>query len=188
MRDQKTSELARTPNARNAYTMRKLAAKVHKLNERWWRDIHTGKPIDRDSHGLLMLVITELAEAAEGVRKGLKDDKLPHRSMEEVEMADAAIRLLDFIGGKRVAPPPFAKTPISVMSKDKLAGLLAVSGKVFNASFYLPGVYSALIAIQHYCEAHRLDLWAAVSEKLEYNKTRRDHTHEARRAAGGKKL
>lgn len=48
---------------------------------------------------LLMLTVSELSEAMEGHRKNLKDDKLPHRSMFEVELADTLIRLLDIAGG-----------------------------------------------------------------------------------------
>ena len=46
----------------------------------------------------LMLCVSELAEAMEGHRKGLKDDKLPHRDMIEVELADAVIRIFDLAG------------------------------------------------------------------------------------------
>ena len=46
-----------------------------------------------------MLVVSELAEAMEGHRKSLMDDKLPHRPMIEVELADALIRILDISGG-----------------------------------------------------------------------------------------
>lgn len=46
----------------------------------------------------LMLVVSEVAEAMEGLRKGLMDDHLTHRPMVEVEVADAMIRLLDFAG------------------------------------------------------------------------------------------
>lgn len=46
----------------------------------------------------LMLVVSELAEAMEGDRKGIKDDKLPHRDMREVELADAIIRIFDLAG------------------------------------------------------------------------------------------
>ena len=35
----------------------------------------------------------------EGYRKNLMDDKLPHRSMLEVELADAVIRIFDMCGG-----------------------------------------------------------------------------------------
>ena len=48
----------------------------------------------------LMLVVSELAEAMEGVRKGLQDDHLPHRSMFEVELADAVIRIADLAGAE----------------------------------------------------------------------------------------
>lgn len=67
----------------------------------WWhnkdgsvKDIH-----DKDFIlAKLMLVVTEVAEAAEGARKGIADDHLPHRTMLEVECADAIIRILDLAG------------------------------------------------------------------------------------------
>lgn len=46
----------------------------------------------------LMLIVSELAEAMEGHRKSLMDDKLPHRLMSEVELADAVIRIFDLAG------------------------------------------------------------------------------------------
>lgn len=62
----------------------------------WWHDLNTGAPIERDRLQLLMLVVTEIAEAAEGERKGINDDKLPHRKMAEVELADTVIRIFDY--------------------------------------------------------------------------------------------
>lgn len=46
----------------------------------------------------LILIVSELSEAMEGVRKDLMDDHLPHRKMFEVEIADAIIRCLDAAG------------------------------------------------------------------------------------------
>ena len=46
----------------------------------------------------LCLSHSEISEAMEGHRKGLMDDKLPHRPMIEVEIADAVIRLCDLAG------------------------------------------------------------------------------------------
>ena len=46
----------------------------------------------------LCLVHSELSEAMEGDRKDLMDDKLPHRRMAEVELADAMIRIADLAG------------------------------------------------------------------------------------------
>lgn len=79
----------------------------------WWRDLNTGRDLTEGyrygaDHGmepprnigeLLCLVHSEVSEAMEGARKGLMDDKLPHRSMLEVELADAVIRIMDMSGG-----------------------------------------------------------------------------------------
>lgn len=65
----------------------------------WWREDGRDLTVDKYVHGTkLMLVVTELAEAMEGLRKGLMDDKLPHRKMAEVELADALIRIFDLAG------------------------------------------------------------------------------------------
>lgn len=64
----------------------------------WYKDPKTGRKIARDPMVMLMLIVTEVAEAAEGHRKNLADDKLPHRSMLEVELADTLIRIFDLAG------------------------------------------------------------------------------------------
>lgn len=72
---------------------------VHEANKKWWISIEDGvTPLERNKGELLMLMVSELAEAMEGERKGLMDDKLPHRRMAEVELADALIRILDYSG------------------------------------------------------------------------------------------
>lgn len=52
----------------------------------------------RETGTCLMLIVSEIAEAMEGHRKGLNDDHLPHRKMIEVELADAMIRICDLAG------------------------------------------------------------------------------------------
>lgn len=66
----------------------------------WWTDIKTGESIrgKRNVGEMLCLIHSEISEAMEGHRKGLADDKLPHRKMFEVELADAVIRIADLAG------------------------------------------------------------------------------------------
>lgn len=80
----------------------------------WWGDgaLHTSQPMPLDVAEVrsgsrigkllitqkLCLVHSEVSEAMEGFRKDLMDDKLPHRKMGEVELADAVIRCFDLAG------------------------------------------------------------------------------------------
>ena len=41
-------------------------------------------------------MVSEIAEAMEGARKDKMDDHLPDRKSEEVELADACIRIFDY--------------------------------------------------------------------------------------------
>lgn len=75
-----------------------LSKMVHESNHKWWTDMETGVRITRNKGELLMLIVSEIAEAMEGERKGLMDDHLVHRSMAEVELADAMIRIFDYAG------------------------------------------------------------------------------------------
>jgi len=73
------------------------AAYTASSNAGWWLDTD----IDADRHVVpakLCLIHSEISEAMEGHRKDLMDDKLPHRKMVEVELADALIRIADLAG------------------------------------------------------------------------------------------
>lgn len=74
------------------------AREIHELNSRFYRDIESGKPIERNVGELIALMHSELSEMLEGVRKNLPDKHLPTRSAEEVELADLVIRALDYAG------------------------------------------------------------------------------------------
>lgn len=66
----------------------------------WWTDLETGENMrgKRNKPEMLMLMVSELAEAMEGLRRNLMDDKIPSRKMEEVELADCCIRIFDYCG------------------------------------------------------------------------------------------
>jgi NTP pyrophosphatase (non-canonical NTP hydrolase) len=79
----------------------------------WWNNAATGEDLantirsdSRFGKALaaekLCLIHSEISEGMEGHRKGLMDDKLPHRTMLEVELADALIRICDLAGVMRL--------------------------------------------------------------------------------------
>ena len=65
----------------------------------WWHDAG-GIKKDRNVGELLCLIHSEISEAMEGARKGLMDNHLKHKSMMEVELADAIIRIFDLAESK----------------------------------------------------------------------------------------
>ncbi len=72
-----------------------IQEKVHRtaVEHGWWEE---SRPVGE----VLMLMVTELAEAMEAYREGNPEsDKIPGYSKLEEELADVVIRLLDFAGG-----------------------------------------------------------------------------------------
>lgn len=100
----------------------------------WWIDLKTGKPLNRNKGELMMLMVSEIGEMMEGVRKDLMDDKLPHRKMEEVELADLIIRAFDYAGAFKLdlAGAIFEKLEYNSRRQDhKLEVRRKTNGKKF---------------------------------------------------------
>jgi NTP pyrophosphatase (non-canonical NTP hydrolase) len=125
--------------------LNELSSIIHNRNVEagWWTDIKTGQTLlGNDEHGrprrnvpeLLMLVVSEVSEAMEGVRKNLPDDKLPHRSMFEVELADVFIRIFDIAGAHKLdlSGAVLEKLEFNKVRPDhKVENRLGENGKAF---------------------------------------------------------
>lgn len=176
--------------------LNKLAEEIHIENNKWWRSLETGEPIERNKGEVLMLIVSEIAEAMEAERKNLMDSHLPHRPGAEVELADAVIRILDASKGFGIALESDDKIDFDSCcyeSTNKGEELFNIVWYLIDDSnFIYEGLNGAfddcLQYIIVYCNTYGYDLWGAIAEKRAYNLTRADHKLEARKADGGKKF
>lgn len=158
----------------------KLAREIHEENVAvgWW-DAYPNK--SERVVTALMLTITEVAEAVEGDRKSLPDDHLPQYDMRAVELADAAIRLLDLIGacGRRVE----ILTPLTTFVEQMflICRMLCGASNVRAIDLYMPLRYITAIA-----DEYGYNIEEIIEAKREYNRKRLDHKRENRATAHGK--
>lgn len=195
------------------HDLNKLSVEIHNSckDAGWWDNP------DRCVYQTLQLVSTEIAEATEGDRKGLMDEHLKHRVMEEVELADALIRLLD-LGGRYgwyykqgdlnsivLDSPTYAGQHLGCNVVLADLSMCVYSLNEHNSGFLskITGVsylykkcckllinlyYSDLIEnILYIAERRKYNIMDALFEKWEYNKKRADHKKENRMKEGGKK-
>ena len=102
-------------------------------NAGWYKDPATGAPVVRNFGEVVALMHSELSEALEADRKGLKDDKLPHRDGREVEFADCIIRILDTAAalGLDVAGALIEKNRFNARRADHKLKARAAGGKKY---------------------------------------------------------
>ena len=177
-----------------------LAAEIYAQNKKvgWWDDPN------RSLLTCLQLVNTEIAEATEGYRKNLQDPHLPHRKNEEVELADATIRLLDLAAhlGWEFEPKPLRAYAKYQKYRELPEAHLFLTRNICRISDYVSWLENIIWfegeAQLHYQESvariliiaakEGYDLEGAIREKLEYNRHRSDHKRENRQKPGGKRI
>ena len=180
---------------------------IHQRNVEagWWTDLGSGESTlqSRNRAELMMLVISELSEAEQGMSENIKDDKLPHLPMFNVEIADVAIRLFDLIGSEMARfgdtvdvdfdwEIALAKLPI----REK-GWYVAIANRMSAAMEHLrkqrfpqyrAELYLAQAATFATAEEHGFDLLSVIQEKLDFNANREDHKLSSRLAPDGKKF
>ena len=178
----------------NTIDFNKYARDIHAHNVKvgWWN------PPQDCIYQKLQLVSTEIAEATEGDRKDSMDDKLPHRKMEEVELADALIRVLDIGGRLDISYEKGGWLTNSLVVASNSTGMQHLglnfdlvdlaSGLLSDVPYItLQGCYSRLVdSIVTVAENKGYDIEDAMNEKRHFNSTRPDHKLENRNKPHGK--
>lgn len=167
-----------------------LQNKIHDQNVKmgWW-----DKP--RGYKTMAALFHSELSEAMEGDRKDLMDDHLPNYKMYWVELADFAIRCMDYLGYYDHDDYDYwievATTPIEFicdMHSQVSSFVNSMSDPYYSeTSQPLDCLSYAVMACFSHAKVYEVDLMKITKEKIEYNKNRADHKLENRAKANGKK-
>lgn len=143
-----------------------------------------------DEH-YLMLVITEIAEAVQADRKGLRADRERYdyavdrgmcndieecferyiKNSIEDELADIVIRLLDFCGMKGIAfnsrNDDFGFTRLTYKSKSFTDVMFDLCSMITG---YDPNLEIIVRCVIYYCGKHGIDILWHIKQKMEYNR------------------
>lgn len=173
----------------NSDEINALAKQIYEQNKEvgWWDDPN------RCLQTVCLLCVSEVAEAMEGHRKDLMDDKLKHRKMEEVELADTFIRVLDLGAHLKLKYHLVRQSSHSDKTLPyrymRLVFLLSLWAEKLLSVQPMVYTYSCCVAlILSIAQDEGYDFRGAVEEKMAFNKTRKDHTREHRATKHGKRF
>ena len=158
----------------------------------------------RERMTLSMIILPELSEDAEAHALVAMDDKLPEYKGVGVELADAQIRILDRLGAEKFATAyRGAGCLISTWAFDDFFASTRTFDEVFT--WVVRTVSAAAEADRKGCREiacaelnlalNEIEVWGRSmgfdmhelrEAKREYNRHRKDHKLEARKAEGGK--
>lgn len=174
-----------------------LRDQIHAANVEagWWTDLSTGESTKatRNRPEMLCLIGSEIIEAHTDGQQ--PDGHLPEYPAFQVEVADAAIRILDLAGADEIDLEAGAATSIvgqpinDLMSIMTLVVGYALEGyRKSNAEVYHKSIADAYASLFQISRVYDFNLMEVIEAKAAYNKQRQDHKIENRIKDGGKKL
>lgn len=173
---------------------------IHELNQKWWVDLQTGERLNRNVGEIICLIHSEISEYWHGCKTMVRDTHLITRAMWQVELADALIRVFDFLGGTNrydhvnrayadayewATMKKFESESVWTADAHELLSDWMEAERKGRESNELIAKFIAFVEVN--CDDVNLDIDQVIDEKLEYNKHRADHQPENRNEEGGKK-
>lgn len=159
----------------------------------WWSDLQTGDSIleTRNRPEMLCLIGSELIEAhTDGFEP---DGHLPQYPAFHVELADAAIRILDLAGADGIdleagTAQVVVGNPLNdLMTMLTLTVGFALEGfRKSDTTRYQKHIADAYATLFAMADVYEFDLIEVIQAKADYNTKRADHKVENRLAEGGK--